>query len=42
MARGKEKVQGKEAGREDTRVKEVAHKRRRPRAGRIPEARRIC
>ena len=31
MARGKEKVQGKEAGREDTRVKEEEHKRRRPR-----------
>ena len=34
MARRKEKVQGTEAGRENTRVKKVAHKRRRPRAGR--------
>ena len=34
VARAKEKVQGMEAGREDTRVKKVAHKRRRPRAGR--------
>ena len=34
MARGKEKAQGKEAGREDTRVKEEEHKQRRPRVGR--------
>ena len=31
MARGKEKAQGKEAGREGTRVKEEEHRRRRPR-----------
>ena len=31
MARGNEKAQGKEAGREDTRVKKEEHKRRRPR-----------
>ena len=30
MARGNEKAQVKEAGREDTRVKEEKHKRRRP------------
>ena len=42
MAKGNKKAQGKEAGKEDTRVKKVAHQRRRPRAGRRPRQDEAC